>query len=92
MYLSADELPSISREAALHPTDVVDTLGAARILGLSPSTLSKLRAFRPNESPRFLKLGRRVLYRVGDLHKWQEQRLSGGAPSSLEVQPHTNKE
>jgi hypothetical protein len=62
----------------LHPTDTVDVNGAAKILGLSASTLNKLRAFRPSESPRFLKCGRRVLYRVGDLHEWQNARLAGG--------------
>ena len=87
MYLRTDELPSISRDAALHPTDTVDTHGAAKILGLSASTLSKLRAFQPHKSPRFLKLGRRVLYRVGDLREWQEQRLAGGAPSEPNGNP-----
>ncbi len=60
--------------------DTVDTKGAARILGVSESWLHKLRAFKPEESPRFLKCGRRVFYRVSDLHAWQEARARGGRP------------
>lgn len=59
--------------------DTVDTKGAARILGVSESWLHKLRAFRPDDSPRFLKCGRRVFYRLSDLYAWQEARARGGS-------------
>ncbi len=62
--------------------NTVDTKGAARILGVSESWLHKLRAFHPDESPRFLKCGRRVFYRLSDLHAWQEARARGGRPTA----------
>jgi predicted DNA-binding transcriptional regulator AlpA len=55
-------------------TDVLNTEAAARVLGLSPSTLAKMRLF--GNSPKFLKLGRRVLYRRIDLEAWLESRLA----------------
>ena len=42
--------------------------GAARILGLSQSTLAKLRL--SGNGPAYCKLGRRVVYRPGDLSEW----------------------
>ena len=44
--------------------------GAAAHLGLSVSTLNKLRVF--GGGPVFLKLGRRVAYDVSDLDRWLE--------------------
>jgi len=44
--------------------------GAAQYLGLSVSTLNKLRVF--GGGPVFLKLGRRVAYDVADLDLWLE--------------------
>jgi predicted DNA-binding transcriptional regulator AlpA len=55
-------------------TDALNTVAAARFLGLSPSTLAKMRL--SGNSPRFLKLGRRVLYRRVDLESWLESRLA----------------
>jgi predicted DNA-binding transcriptional regulator AlpA len=55
-------------------TDALNTITAARFLGLSPSTLAKMRL--SGNSPRFLKLGRRVLYRRVDLESWLESRLA----------------
>lgn len=43
---------------------------AARHLGLSASTLNKLRVF--GGGPVFLKLGRRVAYDIADLDQWLE--------------------
>jgi len=43
---------------------------AAQYLGISASTLSKRRVF--GGGPRYLKLGRRVVYDVRDLDKWLE--------------------
>jgi predicted DNA-binding transcriptional regulator AlpA len=55
-------------------TDVFNAETAARFLGLSPSTLAKMRL--SGNSPKFLKLGRRVLYRRIDLESWLESRLA----------------
>ena len=48
--------------------NVLDTRSAAVYVGLSVSTLNKMRVF--GTSPIFLKLGRRVLYRRQDLDHW----------------------
>ena len=45
---------------------------AARFLGLSTSTLNKLRL--TGNGPRYLKLGRRVLYDIRDLEVWVVER------------------
>ena len=55
------------------PTDLLDTDEAAAYLHLSPRTLERYRV--TGEGPRFLKLGRRVLYRRGDLDTWIESRV-----------------
>lgn len=47
---------------------VLDTEHAARYVGLSTSTMEKLRVF--GRSPEFLKLGRRVVYLRADLDTW----------------------
>ena len=49
-------------------TQVVNNSDAARHLGLSESTLNKLRL--TGGGPVFIKLGRRVLYDVKDLEDW----------------------
>jgi predicted DNA-binding transcriptional regulator AlpA len=43
---------------------------AARFLSLSQSTLAKMRL--SGNTPRFVKLGRRVAYRQDDLERWIE--------------------
>jgi excisionase family DNA binding protein len=53
---------------------VLNAIAAARYLGLSPSTLAKMRL--SGNSPAFLKLGRRVLYRRVDLDRWLESRIA----------------
>ena len=50
----------------------VNTFGAASYLGLSVSTLNKLRL--TGSGPRYYKLGRAVRYRIADLDEWAEQR------------------
>ena len=53
---------------------VLDANAAARYLGLSASTLAKMRL--TGSSPKFLKLGRRVVYRRIDLDTWLESRVA----------------
>lgn len=47
---------------------------AARRLGLSPSTLAKMRL--NGNGPTYCKLGRRVVYRPADLEQWLESRTA----------------
>ena len=47
---------------------------AAKLLGLAPSTLAKLRL--TGDGPVYCKLGRRVLYRRQDLEAWLETRIA----------------
>jgi hypothetical protein len=47
---------------------------AARVLGLAPSTLAKLRLY--GNGPVYCKLGRRVVYRREDLAEWLETRVA----------------
>lgn len=60
-------------------TIAVDTREAARRLGVAPETLEMIRCYRPKEGPPFLKIGRRVLYRVADLESFAESLVVGGA-------------
>jgi hypothetical protein len=58
-------------------TDVsngISASGAAPFLGLSESTLAKLRV--NGNGPSYCKLGRRVVYRAEDLQSWLEARLT----------------
>lgn len=48
------------------------TDGAAAVLGVSPRTLEYLRV--QGDGPRFVKIGRRVKYRAGDLTAYLEAR------------------
>jgi predicted DNA-binding transcriptional regulator AlpA len=51
----------------------LDTKGAARYLGMSTSTLEKLRVF--GGGPQYLKLRHLVRYRHQDLDAWMNERL-----------------
>jgi predicted DNA-binding transcriptional regulator AlpA len=53
---------------------VVTTAEAARVLGLSESTLAKLRL--NGNGPIYCKLGRRVVYRTADLEQWLQSRTA----------------
>ena len=53
-----------------NPT-VLPAKDAARVVGLSQSTLAKLRL--SGDGPPYCKLGRRVLYRPQDLETWLTQ-------------------
>ncbi len=71
----------------------VTAIEAASILGLAPSTLAKLRL--GGDGPVYCKLGRRVVYRRGDLAAWLETRIARDTtdaearlPKSLTVSQH----
>jgi predicted DNA-binding transcriptional regulator AlpA len=53
---------------------VVTAKMAARYVGLSESTLAKLRL--NGNGPVYCKLGRRVVYRLGDLEQWLQSRTT----------------
>jgi predicted DNA-binding transcriptional regulator AlpA len=53
---------------------VVATNEAARLVGLSESTLTKLRL--NGNGPVYCKLGRRVVYRTADLDQWLQSRIT----------------
>ena len=53
---------------------VVTTKIAARFVGLSESTLAKLRL--NGNGPVYCKLGRRVVYRPSDLEQWLQSRIA----------------
>lgn len=53
----------------------VGSLDAARIIGLSKSTIEKMRMV--GNGPRFAKLGSRVVYAIEDLEAWVKERAVG---------------
>lgn len=53
---------------------VISTKTAARYVGLSASTLAKLRL--SGNGPIYCKLGRRVVYRPTDLENWLQSRAT----------------
>ena len=55
-------------------TKVVTTIEAARVVGLSESTLAKMRL--NGNGPIYCKLGRRVVYRLNDLEQWLQSRTA----------------
>ena len=56
---------------------VFDTAAAAIYLGVSASFLEKLR-MTPARSPRFLRIGRKIVYKIADLEAWANARACGG--------------
>lgn len=54
-------------------TEILNTLEAAGAVGLSVSTLTKLRVF--GGGPAYLKIGRAVRYRRADLETWLADKL-----------------
>jgi predicted DNA-binding transcriptional regulator AlpA len=53
---------------------VISAKAAARFVGLSESTLAKLRL--NGNGPVYRKLGRRVVYRPRDLDEWLQSRIA----------------
>ena len=69
----------------MHPIEHRRISGAeaAEYLGISASTLSKLRVF--GGGPKFHKLGRRVVYDTRDLDGWFEARMRASTSDSGEA-------
>lgn len=58
-----------------------DAKRASGILGICESQLKKLRLYKPENSPPFFHVGRRVLYALNgpnSLGAWAAQRMQGG--------------
>lgn len=74
------ESPAQRSDPALNEDryDLLDTAAAARLLGLSVSTLNKWRM--TGDGPEFVKLGRRIRYRHETLKKFVNDK----------VRPHTS--
>ena len=74
-----------------HQNDLLDTEAAAAHVHLSPRTLERYRV--TGEGPVYLKLGRRVLYRIGDLDRWldEKRRRSTSDPGPGERGPKGKK-
>jgi predicted DNA-binding transcriptional regulator AlpA len=68
----------------MNPTSssVLDATQAASFVGLSVSTLAKLRL--SGNGPIYCKLGRRIVYRPEDLAAWLEQNLRRSTSDSGE--------
>ena len=52
---------------------LVGTKEAARLLGLSSSTLEKWRFYRVPGTPQVVRIGRACRYRLDDLRTWVDQ-------------------
>lgn len=58
-----------------------DVKDVAKLVGLSPGQLTKLRLYNPDHSPPFIRIGRRVLYPItgeNSLETWLAGRTCGG--------------
>ena len=62
-----------AKDAAQRPLELLDEKNAARLLGLSPGTLSVWRSTGRYRLP-FVHVGRRVRYRRSDLDAWLDGR------------------
>jgi predicted DNA-binding transcriptional regulator AlpA len=62
------------RQMATNDPIALTAVEAAKVLGLAESTLAKLRL--TGAGPVYCKLGRRVVYRQGDLAAWLESRIA----------------
>lgn len=58
--------------AHLEEDPLLTTREAATFLGLAPSTVQAWR-FRRSDGPRFLKIGKKVLYPLSELHRFKEK-------------------
>ena len=69
-----------------------DVKKVADITGLSKSTLDKMRLYRPEESPPFLRIGRKVVYPLTGprgLAQWVEQRIAQASGAAGTIKPGT---
>jgi predicted DNA-binding transcriptional regulator AlpA len=65
----------------MHDEEFLDTPAAVKLIKLSASTLTKLRL--TGDGPRYLKLGRRVVYSRAALIEWMHERECGSTSEYL---------
>ncbi len=66
-----------------NPAEILDTLEAASYLKLAAVTLERRRI--QGDGPPYLKLGKSVRYRRGDLDVWLASRLIRSTSQTIEV-------
>jgi predicted DNA-binding transcriptional regulator AlpA len=66
--------------------DFLDTAGASAFLKLSPSTLTKRRL--TGDGPKYLKLGRRVVYSRRELEAWTRAHERGSTSNTIRSARH----
>lgn len=76
----AQSLAEIIRQAATL-NDLLDQNQVAQLLNVTPGTLSVWRSTGRYAIP-FVKVGRRVRYRLSDLHSWIESRTQANGATS----------
>lgn len=64
----------MTTQATQHPSSLLDEQQAAQHLNVSPGTLSVWRSTGRYALP-FVKVGRRVRYRLADLDSWIQERV-----------------
>jgi excisionase family DNA binding protein len=79
---SADLCPTLPRLAPERTEEFLTPKQAAAYLRVSKSYLDKLRVY--GGGPRFLRFGRKILYRQSELNLWAEERCFGST-SEYEV-------
>lgn len=77
--------PSAGQKTAPAPVRHLDQSEVARRLKLSPRTLEKWRW--EGRGPRYLKLGRRVVYRLADIQAFEAERLRESTSSIISSSP-----
>jgi len=83
---SQDRYPTISRGVQQQTEEFLTSKQAAAYLRVSKSYLDKLRVY--GGGPRFLRFGRKILYRRSELNLWAEERCFG---STSEYTPSSHQ-
>ena len=66
---------------------MLDAHAAERLIGLRKATLAKMRCM--GGGPVFVKAGRRVLYRRGDLLQWLSERRVRNTTEAAHIRPRS---
>jgi hypothetical protein len=67
--------------------DILNVQAAARFTGMAVATLAKMRCM--GGGPVFVKAGRRVLYRRGDLLQWLSERRVRNTTEAAHILPRS---
>jgi len=75
-----------SKANQFNGAELLSTKEAAPYIGMTPGSIPVMRhlvskgTVSPSALPPHLKIGRRVLYRVSDIEKWQDTKVMGLEP------------